>query len=222
MSLQRQIIIFFCVLFTITITGCSSSIWDRYPAPTPVHGGLVGGAIAGAAIGGIAAGGAGAGLGAVMGGVVGASIGDIFQAHMTEVDWLQYHGVEVIRLGDEVELILPTRRFFRPNSPQMNMQYYGVMDKIGDFIRKFQKISVKVAGFTDDRGPWQRNLALSTAQAQAVMQYLWNYGIDTRLIYAQGYGGAYPIANNDAAQGRALNCRIEITLRRIRNRNHDS
>lgn len=219
MRLQRQITIIFCALFFIIITGCTSGVWNRYPAPMPTQAGLVGGAMTGAAIGGAAAGGIGVGIGAVMGGVVGASFGDIIQAHMTLVDQLQYHGVEVIQLGDEIKLILPTDRFFKPNSPLMNMQYYPVMNLVGDFIGKFQKINIKVAGYTDDQGEWQRNLALSTSQAQSVLRYLWNYGIDTRLIYAQGYGSLHPIANNNLAQGRAMNRRIEITLRRIRDSN---
>ncbi len=219
MHLQRQITLFFCVLFSVTVTGCSSSIWNRYPAPLPTTSGLVAGAVAGAAIGGVAAGGIGVGIGTVMGGVVGASFGNIIQAHMTLVDKLQYHGVEVIQLGDEVKLILPTDRFFKPNSALMNMQYYSVLNMVGEFIEKFQKITVKVSGYTDDHGPWQRNLALSTSQAQSVMQYLWNYGIDARLVFAQGYGDLYPIANNNSANGRALNRRIEITLRRIRDSN---
>lgn len=224
MHLQRQITIFFCILFFMTMVGCTSGIWNRYPAPSPTTGGLVGGAVAGAAIGGATGGGIGVGFGAVAGGVLGASFGNIIQAHMTLVDQLQYHGVQVIRLGDEIKLILPTNRFFKPNSPLMNLQYYPVMDMIGDFIVKFQKISIKVAGYTDDQGSWQRNLALSTSQAQSVMQYLWNYGIDTRLIYAQGYGGLNPIADNKVAEGRIINCRVEISLRRIRdsNTNDDS
>ena len=211
-----------CSLFLLTITGCTSQLWDRYPAPDPTHAGLVGGALAGAAIGGTAAGGPGVGLGAVMGGIVGASFGNIIQAHMTLVDMLQYHGVEVIQLGDEIRLILPTSRFFKPNSALMNMQYYPVLNMVGDFINKFQKISIKIAGYTDDRGPWQRNIALSTSQAQSIMRYLWNYGIDTRLIFAQGYGGLSPIADNNVPQGRILNDRVEITLRRIRDSNYDN
>lgn len=222
MHLQRQIRIFFCILFFFAITGCTSGLWNRYPAPTPTHGGLVGGALAGAAIGGAAGGGVGVGLGAIMGGVVGASFGDIIQAHMTLVDRLQYHGVEVIQLGDEIRIILPTNRFFKPNSALMNMQYYPVLNMVGDFIVKFQKISIKVSGYTDDHGAWQRNLALSTSQAQSIMRYLWNYGIDTRLITAQGYGGLKPIADNNVAQGREINRRVEITLRRIRDPNYDN
>lgn len=215
--------VIFCLLLTLVMTGCttSSGIWNRYPPPYPTHAGLAIGAMSGAAIGGVAAGTVGFGVGTVMGGIVGASFGNIIEAHMDLVDRLQYNGVQVIVSGDEVKLILPTDRFFKPNSPLMNMNYYPILDMVGDFIVKFQKINILVAGYTDNCGPWQRNLALSTSRAESVMKYLWNYGIDARLVYARGYGDKHPIANNDTAAGRSLNRRVEISLRRIRDKYND-
>lgn len=218
MALQRLISLIFCTILLLLMTGCSSSIWNRYPPPqvtTPKQGAAVG-AVSGAVIGGVAAGSvAGAGIGALAGGVLGASLEYILHKHITLVERLQYNGVQVIELGNEIELILPTGRFFKPNSPLMNMQYYPVMNLVAKFIKQFPKISVKVAGYTDNQGAWQRNLVLSKSQAQTVMKYLWNEGIDTRLIYAIGYGDKDPIGNNATAKGRVLNNRIQISLRKI-------
>lgn len=210
-------IIFFMAMFFM-LSGCNSSIWNRYPPPplTTKQGAVIG-AASGALVGGIAAGSVvGAGVGAIAGGVLGASIGNIYQSNMTLVDTLQYNGVQVIQLGDEIKLILPTDRFFKPNSPLMNMQYYTIMQMVVEFIKKFPTISIKIAGYTNNQGAYERNLALSRSQAQTIMQYLWNSGIDVRLIYAVGYGSKNPIANNNSYHGLALNNRIEITLRKIR------
>lgn len=198
------------------LTACSSSIWDRSPPALPVHAGVKAGAASGAVIGGIASGGVGVGIGTVVGTILGASFGDILQSHYSQVDKLQYLGVQVILVGDEVRLILPSSRFFRQGSAQLNTQYYPVLNLVGDLIRDFPKVSVKVSGYTDDLGSWRRNLALSRAQAQHIMIYLTDYGIDSRLISAQGYGNKYPIANNNRKGGPRLNNRVEITLRKIR------
>jgi len=218
MLLQRLISLIFCAALLLPLADCSSGIWNRYPPPQPTtKQGAVAGAVGGAVIGAAATSSvAGFGIGAIAGGILGASLGNILQAHMTLVDKLQYNGVQVIELGDEIELILPTGRFFKPNSPLMNMQYYPVMNLVAEFIEQFPKISVKVAGYTDSTGAWQRNLALSKSQAQTVMQYLWNKGIDTRLIYAVGYGSKNPIASNASEHNRDLNNRIQISLRQIR------
>ena len=77
-----------------------------------------------------------------------------------------------------------------------------------------------VSGYTDNApiGPaLQRegvtsNQELSQKRADAVMQYLISQGVKTKLISAQGFGDASPVASNDTAQGRAQNRRVELSL----------
>ncbi len=218
MALQRLKTIMIVSSILLLLSGCTSSLWNRYPPPQPeAKQGAIAGSVAGAIIGGAAVGSvAGFGFGAVAGGVLGASFADVVKSHMSLVETLQYNGVQVIELGDEIQLILPAMRFFKPKSPLMNMQYYGILAKVGKFIKQFPKVSVEVAGYTDNQGAWQRNLALSKAQARNIMKFLWDEGIDTRLIYAVGYGSKDPIASNATVKGRMLNNRIVISLRKIR------
>jgi len=206
------------ILFTLLLVGCSSTIWNRQSPPTPEHTGMVVGAVGGAVVG-AASGGAGIGIGAAMGGILGGVIGGAFSSHhvRTLVEKLQYNGVQVVQVGDEIELLLPTDRFYMSHSPQLNVMYYPVLNLVGKFIRQFQKINVKVAGYTDNVGSWRRNLVLSKERARNMIIYLWNYGIDTRLLFAVGYGEKYPISSNKTARGRALNNRIVISLRKIEN-----
>ena len=56
------------------------------------------------------------------------------------------------------------------------------------------------------------NLLLSENRAKAVKAYLVKKGIDASRIVAKGYGEAKPIAENDSANGRALNRRTEIQI----------
>lgn len=203
------------VLLLVGLAGCTSTLWNRYPPPSPTKAGLVAGAASGAVIGGVAAGGFGAGIGSIMGGVVGASFGSIIASHYTIVEKLQYSGVQVIQVGDEIKLILSSDRFFTTDSSQLNINYYPILAVVTQFLSQFQKITIKIAGYTDNQGAWQRNLALSRAQARHIMAYLWSYGVNTRLIYAEGHGEKDPIASNSTARGRQLNRRIEMTLRKI-------
>jgi len=211
----RTIKTFATLLLVIGLTGCTSALWNRYPPPSPTQAGLLTGAASGAVIGGIAAGGVGAGIGSIMGGVIGASFGNILASHYTMVDKLQYSGVQVIQVGDEIKLILPSDRFFTLHSSQLNIHYYPVLARVAQFLSQFQKISIKIAGYTDNGSTWRRDLALSRAQARHIMIYLWSYGVESRLIYAQGYGAVNPMASNMTAKGRRFNRRIEITLRKI-------
>jgi OmpA-OmpF porin, OOP family len=68
---------------------------------------------------------------------------------------------------------------------------------------------LEIAGYTDNTGDAALNLALSQKRAEAVREALITYGADADMLVAKGYGEADPIANNDSAEGRERNRRIE-------------
>jgi chemotaxis protein MotB len=83
-----------------------------------------------------------------------------------------------------------------------------------------QQNKILVSGYTDNApiGPaLQRqgitsNQVLSQKRAENVMEYLVSHGVKPDLISAQGFGDSNPVASNDAAQGRAQNRRVELSL----------
>lgn len=56
------------------------------------------------------------------------------------------------------------------------------------------------------------NWELSTARASAVLRDLERQGIDATRLRAIGYADTRPLADNDSAEGRAANRRVEILL----------
>ena len=68
---------------------------------------------------------------------------------------------------------------------------------------------LEIAGYTDNTGDAALNLALSQKRAESVREALIKYGADPDMLVAKGYGEANPIANNDTAEGRLKNRRIE-------------
>jgi len=73
---------------------------------------------------------------------------------------------------------------------------------------------VEVVGFADTTGKTARNRALSERRAQAVIQYLVGvHNLDLRrLVQPFGFGDAKPVADNNTAEGRAKNRRVEIRI----------
>jgi OOP family OmpA-OmpF porin len=73
---------------------------------------------------------------------------------------------------------------------------------------------VQVVGFADTTGKSAKNKALSERRSKAVIDYLvLKYNIDLRrLVQPFGYGDGKPIANNNTAQGRAENRRVEVRI----------
>lgn len=72
--------------------------------------------------------------------------------------------------------------------------------------------NVEVVGYTDSQGAAAANQALSLRRAEAVAAILKESGASGS-IRIDGRGAADPVADNATADGRALNRRVEITVR---------
>jgi len=77
---------------------------------------------------------------------------------------------------------------------------------------KSQDSKLLVEGHTDSRGNEQTNLMLSKARADAVGTYLVSRGIPQERVSTQGLGASRPVADNESAEGRANNRRVEIIV----------
>ncbi len=72
---------------------------------------------------------------------------------------------------------------------------------------------IVIEGHTDSRGSDTFNAELSRKRAEAVRGYLVQAGYDGDLISTDGVGEARPIADNNSAEGRANNRRVEIVVK---------
>ena len=87
------------------------------------------------------------------------------------------------------------------------------LDQVSDAIAlQPNDTQVRVEGYTDAQGPEQQNRRLSAKRAQAVADHLIARGVDRDRVSVVGRGEADPIADNDSAEGRANNRRVEIVL----------
>lgn len=71
---------------------------------------------------------------------------------------------------------------------------------------------IRVEGHTDSRGSAALNEDLSTRRASAVRSYLVSKGLAADRVSFGGLGAGNPIADNDSAEGRANNRRVEIIV----------
>ncbi|MCP4596018.1 OmpA family protein [Neptuniibacter sp.] len=151
--------------------------------------------------------------GALVGGAVGGGIGyymDQQEALLRQE--LQGTGVQVERVGDSIRLIMPGNITFALDSDQIAANFYPVLDSVVRVLVKFDKTELNVDGFTDSTGSFEYNQQLSERRAARVGDYLVNSGVDQLRINARGYGERYPVADNDTADGRAQNRRVEINI----------
>ena len=79
-------------------------------------------------------------------------------------------------------------------------------------LNKHPNLKVEVAGHTDNVGNMDSNLGLSDRRAKTVLDYLVKFGVDPARLTFRGYGDMDPIADNNTAEGRATNRRVELRV----------
>jgi outer membrane protein OmpA-like peptidoglycan-associated protein len=84
--------------------------------------------------------------------------------------------------------------------------------QIASLITTYPGLSVRVEGYSDDRGSDLESRSISQGRAQVVRDILVTNGVPAGAATATGYGKDRPIASNDSAAGREQNRRVEIVI----------
>jgi len=88
------------------------------------------------------------------------------------------------------------------------------LNKVADALLVSKEKHLIIEGFTDSQGSAESNISLSQRRADAVRSYLISRGYPGDLINTQGIGEERPVADNNSAEGRANNRRVEIVVER--------
>ena len=67
-------------------------------------------------------------------------------------------------------------------------------------------------GHTDNVGEAMFNMLLSKKRAEAVKEFLNQFGVDDNRIVVDFYGETKPISTNDTEEGRSRNRRVDMVL----------
>jgi len=89
------------------------------------------------------------------------------------------------------------------------------LNKVADALLVTKERQLTVEGFTDSQGSSEYNMVLSQRRADVVRTYLISRGYPGNLIRANGIGEDRPVGNNNNAEGRANNRRVEIVVDRV-------
>jgi outer membrane protein OmpA-like peptidoglycan-associated protein len=102
---------------------------------------------------------------------------------------------------------------FQRASAELEGSSVATLDALARIASSCPAARIEVGGHTDAEGTAERNQRLSERRANSVADYLKRAGVDAARLTAIGYGQEKPIADNATAEGRALNRRIEFTVR---------
>jgi outer membrane protein OmpA-like peptidoglycan-associated protein len=84
--------------------------------------------------------------------------------------------------------------------------------KVSGILQAYPGLKLQVEGYTDSTGSPEFNQKLSENRAGAVRDFLVTQGVNPENIVATGYGMAKPVADNNTAQGRSLNRRVQLVV----------
>ena len=112
----------------------------------------------------------------------------------------------------EEKIIRLDHVYFETGSANLTVLSHYELDNLVVTLNKYPKMTVEVAGHTDNTGTAEGNLTLSQERSASVHKYLVDKGIDAGRLVAKGYGQTKPLGTNDTEEGKAKNRRTEFKI----------
>ncbi|MEB5514593.1 OmpA family protein [Vibrio cholerae] len=119
-----------------------------------------------------------------------------------------------VKVPPQIQAFSPktTDGLFRFDSVEVSQEFIDQLTEISSVLNSYPQAQAKVVGHTDSTGSAFYNQNLSEHRAQAVVNKLIELGVTPTQLEWRGEGGAQPVADNNTAEGRAKNRRVEITI----------
>lgn len=121
------------------------------------------------------------------------------------VDWLAGHGEK--RRAFEVG-----GQEFVGRSADLTAESIGRIPRFAAMLRANPDVDVIVVGHSDPSGNVAKDIALSRARAEKLVDSLAAEGIARERLKVEARGSAEPIASNDTEMGRSKNQRVSVIL----------
>jgi outer membrane protein OmpA-like peptidoglycan-associated protein len=121
-------------------------------------------------------------------------------------------GITMLQVRGGVELRLPDAPMFDTDQARIRTDSEPMIDRTAEVLKRSMR-PILIEGHTDNDGSLSYNMNLSLSRAESVAKALIARGVPAERITTKGVAYLRPIANNDTAQGRAMNRRVEILVR---------
>lgn len=118
--------------------------------------------------------------------------------------------------GRKLMIRLSALHFFDPAQSALRPEVIPVLDAISTELARFRRV-IRIEGHTDTqpagRSRFRDNWDLSASRAAAVASYMEGaHHINGKFLMAAGRGSSEPIGDNNTAEGRELNRRVELVV----------
>ena len=118
---------------------------------------------------------------------------------------------ELIPLELNSTVVLKNIMFERAK-PNVLPSSFPSLINLATTIKRRKDVIIQVEGHTDNIGDSKSLLDLSLARANAIREFLINYGVSGAQVKAKGFGATRPITKNRNEEERRQNRRVEIRV----------
>lgn len=153
----------------------------------------------------------GAIIGATVGGTAGAVIGNKMDKQAEEIK-KTVPDANVERVGEGIVVEFSSNVLFGFDQSNLSYEAKLSLDKLVKVLNSYSETDIELQGHTDSKGSLGYNQTLSLERANAVSAYLADRGISNSRVVTKGYGEELPKYENNTADGRTKNRRVEFLI----------
>ena len=118
--------------------------------------------------------------------------------------------------ADKITLQIDGRYLFPSGKAVLKDGARVIFANLGQLFRQYADYKIAIRGHTDDRDietvQFPSNWELSAIRATTVLRFFIGLGLDPERMTATGYADFIPLVDNDTAENRARNRRVEFVL----------
>lgn len=140
---------------------------------------------------------------------------DAIELAQTLHDQIAAGEIEIETRGRQIIIRIREKGSFKSGSAELNDDYFDVLDEIQEVLR-VKPGKIQVQGHTDNlpirSSRFRSNWELSSSRAVSVAHELMGDEINPRRFEVSGFSDTVPLVENDSAENRARNRRVEIVI----------
>lgn len=119
---------------------------------------------------------------------------------------------ERLRLEALMNKIMNDEVYFEFDKAVLTQQAKDILTEVGDILKRESRFSISTEGHTDERGTEAYNMGLGMRRADAVVKFLTDYGVKTRMEKVS-LGAESPKATGHTEEAYAQNRRAAFKVK---------
>jgi len=133
---------------------------------------------------------------------------------VVDTDTSYINGNYIARAVEDDGIAVLKNIFFEFNSSKLKAESFEELHLLLEYMYEYPLIEIEIIGHTDIKGSQHYNQKLSTLRAKAVYDFLVSNKISSSRLSYSGKGASKPVADNETEDGRMLNRRVEVVLKK--------